>query len=56
MASEIFDKATKAEKLPKVLASLADRPMRKKPSGGAAHVPASTGGSGFADMPDDIPF
>lgn len=55
MASEILDKATKPEKLAKVVTTLADRPARKRqdtqPAGSAA-----SGGSGFADMADDIPF
>jgi hypothetical protein len=57
MASEIFDKATKPEKLAKVVATLADRPARKKPGGSSpANQSAASGGSGFADMDDDIPF
>lgn len=43
-----------AETLPKILATLTDRPLRS--GGGHAAAPSGDTGSGFDDMPDDIPF
>jgi len=57
-ASEVLDKATKPEKLSKMLDALIARPVndrRKKP--GAAKPASSTPATGgFDDMDDDIPF
>lgn len=50
-ASEILDRKTSPEQLPKMIARLRHRPARAAKQ--AAH--ASTG-SGFEDMTDDIPF
>lgn len=54
-ASEILDRKTTPELLPKMVARLHHRPVR-----GAAPAPraaaATGGGSGFDDMDDDIPF
>ena len=54
-ASEILDKKTVPEQLPKMVTRLHHRPVRaaKAPAGRAA---APAGGSGFDDMDDDIPF
>ncbi len=59
-ASEILDKKTKPEQLEKLVARLRHRPLKggaKQASnyGPPAGHPAS-GGGGFADMDDDIPF
>jgi hypothetical protein len=51
-ASEILNKATKAETMEKMLAALHDRPLRGKP-GQSAHVAAP---ASFSDFDDDIPF
>lgn len=52
-ASEILDKRTKPEQLPKMLAALKDKPLRaKSPAADTSHAPAG----GFATMDDDIPF
>lgn len=53
VASEILEKATKAEKLPRIVASLHDKPMQKQR---VASAYASQLGDTFADMKDDIPF
>ncbi len=53
-ASEILDKRTQPEQLPKMLAALRDKPLRQ--SGGVKTPPPAGGGSSFADMNDDIPF
>lgn len=50
-ASEILDKKTTAEKLPAIIASLADRPLKK--ASAQASRPSQQGG--FNDM-DDVPF
>lgn len=63
-ASEILDRKTKAERLPSIVASLADRPMKNRPLKAAASAygdtydnvpPARTGGFD-ADDSDSIPF
>lgn len=53
MASEIMARKTAPEQLAKVVAQLADKPLKKQ-AGGARNVPANAAASGFAD--DDIPF
>lgn len=57
-ASEILDRKTEPEQLPRIVASLRHRPIRGARPATHAAVPASTGsaGSGFDDMDDDIPF
>lgn len=52
VASEILDKRTKPEVLPKMLASLRDKPL--KAGGSAIKTPPTDGG--LAGMDDDIPF
>jgi hypothetical protein len=53
-AGEIMDKKTKPEQLAKMVAMLADRPLKKK---AASHSQSAfAGGTRFADMDDDIPF
>lgn len=56
-ASEILDKKTKPEHLPKMVERLRHRPVKgaKAPAAQPAAA-ASGGGSGFDDMDDDIPF
>lgn len=52
-ASEILDKRTTPEQLPKMLAALRDKPLRTQ----GVKTPPPTGGAGaFDDMDDDIPF
>lgn len=51
-ASEILNKATKAERLGGMVASLKDKAA---PTSAASRAPAMAG-SGFDDMDDDIPF
>jgi hypothetical protein len=53
VASEILDKVVSPVKLPKILATLKDRPMQARPAGGA---PAASSTAGLAEMADDIPF
>lgn len=56
-AKEILDRVADAKALPKIIASLADRPVRRdaqKRGGGSTN--SHGGGSGFADVDDDIPF
>lgn len=55
-ASEILDKKTQPEKLGKLVARLRHRPMKGKPATAERHTGSQTGGSGFEDMDDDIPF
>ena len=55
VASEILDKRTKPEVLPKMLAALRDKPLKVDARPAASAAP-SGGGGGFADMDDDIPF
>lgn len=63
-ATEILDRATKAERFEKMLAGLRHRPLRRPRSTGTAPYASSghparqaaSGGSGVADMDDDIPF
>lgn len=55
-ASEILDRKTSPEQLPRIVASLRHRPIRgARPAAAATSKPA-TSGSGFDDMDDDIPF
>jgi len=51
VASEILDKTTTPTKLPKILATLKDRPAQNR--GGASQP---TGAAGLVAMDDDIPF
>lgn len=53
MASEIMARKTSPEQLAKVVAQLADKPLKKQGGARAAAAPAAAAG-GFAD--DDIPF
>lgn len=58
-SSEILDRKTKPEKLAAVLATLVDRPLKKRTATPASDHSAAqprSGGSGFEDMDDDIPF
>lgn len=58
-ASEVLDKATKPEKLSKMLDALIARPVndrRKKPGSAAKPASSASAGGGFDDMDDDIPF
>jgi hypothetical protein len=52
-ASEILNKAVKAETMEKMLAALHDRPLRGKAAQAAPVTPAP---SSFDDFDDDIPF
>lgn len=56
-AGEIIDKKKTPEQLAKILATLADRPLKKgsTPAPRQAAAP-QTGGSRMSDMDDDIPF
>lgn len=54
-ASEILERKTAPELLPKMVARLHHRPARGTPAP-KSHAAASVGGSGFDDMDDDIPF
>lgn len=56
-ASEILDKKTTPEQLPRMVQSLRHRPIRgTKPAATHAHSSSGPVGSGFEDMDDDIPF
>lgn len=55
-AGEILDKKTKPEKLTAILAMLQDRPMKARPLATAPSPSTPSGGGGFNDMDDDIPF
>lgn len=59
-ASEILDRATKPEKLEKMVAKLHHRPLKAARTSAApapAPAPSQGGGSGFEDLDDDgIPF
>jgi predicted metal-binding protein len=55
MASEILDRKTSPEQLPKALGALADKPLKKQTGGGNSHAPSHSGGGGSM-MDDDIPF
>lgn len=56
-ASEILDKKTTPEHLPRMVAGLRHRPLKTaKPAQRSAPAPAGGSGSGFDDMDDDIPF
>lgn len=57
-ASEILDRKTTPEMLPKLVARLHHRPAKARANAGrpAAQTGAGHGGSGFDDMDDDIPF
>lgn len=57
-ASEILDKKTAPEQLPRMVQSLRHRPIRGAKSAPAAHSSSgsASSGSGFDDMDDDIPF
>ena len=64
-ASELLDRKTKAERLPSIVASLVDRPLKARPAPKATHQnddgygnlpPTRSQGSGFDEMDDDIPF
>lgn len=58
LATEIFNKATKPEMLPKMVASLRDRPLKNK-SGATRPSASSTShssGGPASDFDDDIPF
>lgn len=54
-ASEILERKTASELLPKMVARLHHRPARGTPAP-KSHAAASGSGSGFDDMDDDIPF
>ncbi|KUZ66844.1 hypothetical protein WI36_24050 [Burkholderia ubonensis] len=60
VASEILDRKTRPEKLPYLIESLRDRPLKKRTNGHAR--PAGSRGAeddyygGHAGAPDDIPF
>ncbi len=54
-ASEVLDKKTSPEQLPKMVSMLRDRPLRaSKPA--TRKVPSDSEGHAFDDMPDDVPF
>lgn len=56
-ATEILDRKTTPELLPKMVARLHHRPARGTPAAQAQRSSQSSGGSGFDDMDDqDIPF
>lgn len=56
-ASEILDKKTTPEQLPRMVQSLRHRPIRGAKPAPAAHSSSGPAGSGFDDMSDDeIPF
>lgn len=55
VASEILERATVAAKLPKILATLKDRPAQARSAAPAGAAPAKTGGA-FDELDDDIPF
>jgi hypothetical protein len=55
-AGEIMDKKTKPEQLAKMVAMLADRPLKKSASRGASSASGGHQGRTLADMDDDIPF
>jgi hypothetical protein len=54
MASEILDRKTKPEQLAKVVAMLADKPLKKGSAPARSHAPAMA--SQGAAFDDDIPF
>lgn len=54
VASEILEKAAKAEKLPRIVQTLRDKPLDSKRLPASTGAPAPSGA--FADMADDIPF
>ncbi|MDO9313363.1 MAG: hypothetical protein Q7T97_02320 [Burkholderiaceae bacterium] len=56
-ASEVLDKKTAPEQLPKMVSMLRDRPLKaaRPPARSSAPQPRS-GGASFDDMDDDIPF
>lgn len=57
-ATEILDRKTKPEQLPKMVAYLRHHPVKTAKGAAAPHTPAgaSKPSSGFEDMDDDIPF
>jgi hypothetical protein len=56
LATEVLAKASKPEMLPKMIASLRDRPLKNKSGAPRSVASASTGTSSLGDMDDDIPF
>jgi hypothetical protein len=58
MASEILDRAPKAEKFEKAFAGLKHRPLKRgtAPAARAASAAYSDGAGGAGDLDDDIPF
>jgi hypothetical protein len=56
-ASEILDRKTVPEALPKMVAALRHRPFKAaSATAPRTHTPTGAVGSGFDDMDDDIPF
>lgn len=55
VASEILERATVAAKLPKILATLKDRPAQVRNNAPTGAAPSKTGGT-FDELDDDIPF
>lgn len=56
MASEILTRKTQPEQLAKVLAQLADKPLKKRSGSAPASVQGYQGGTGMPDDDLDIPF
>lgn len=56
MASEILDRKTSPEQLTKVVAMLADKPLKRRASGHASTSGQAPAGRPAIDMDDDIPF
>lgn len=55
-ASEVLDKKTTPEQLPKMVSMLRDRPLKAAKAASRQGAPAARSGTGFDDMDDDIPF
>ena len=55
-ASEILDRKTTPEMLPKMVMGLRHRPLKAAKHAATPRAAAGSSGSGFEDMDDDIPF